>query len=74
MILSNLTEIKEINIFSPDTITLITSEICNIRWASKNCYSIFGYKDREEFLKLKINDLMPKFFSENHDHYIKKWL
>jgi hypothetical protein len=46
-VLPNLTEIKEINIFSPDTITLITSEIYNIRWASKNCYSIFGYNNRD---------------------------
>jgi hypothetical protein len=24
-------------------------------------------------MKLRINDLMPKYFAENHDNYIQNW-
>jgi hypothetical protein len=44
---ANSTEIKGINLFSPDTVCLITIGTNGIRWASKNCYNIFGYNNRE---------------------------
>jgi PAS domain S-box-containing protein len=65
-------DLSTIKLFGPHTATLLSLENGKIKWASKNAHTLFDYS-REEFHSLTINQLMPRYFADRHDSYIKKW-
>ena len=77
-----LEEMKEIsysnnlcNIVSADSetglilLSLSEATIGQIKMANDQVGSIFNYNKRD-LIKKKVNDLMPKLFSEHHDNYL----
>lgn len=43
----SLEDIKRINPFGTDTLTMVTAESGKIRWASNNAAPLFGYNENE---------------------------
>ena len=62
------------NIFSQESINMVCYDSNRIKWASRNAAPVFGYPRYDDFIRLKIAELMPAYFGNCHESKVKKWM
>jgi PAS domain S-box-containing protein len=54
-------------------LSLSDNKLGNIAMVNQQAANVFGYS-KTEFKTIKVNDIMPKIFADQHDNYLKVFL
>ena len=54
-------------------LSLSENELGNIAMVNNQASAIFNYS-KKDFKTIRVNEIMPKIFAEQHDNYLKVFL